>query len=319
MNNKLSLKEHGFNVSAIENPSICRILTKTIYAFPDHKKALVKSINSHVDSDYLFLENLANLIEKISNGLIERFIDSYIWMLDVFLEEQLEFVRTNKYRRMSFQEVYKDIYSDKEYMRKYMEGLLLSQLLWVNHAKSYVHFHKFMLNQSRKFHYLEIGPGHGMYLLIASSNAKCITSEAWDVSAESLRQTKSALQKFSMENSVKLLKKNLVDELTETSNKQYDLIVISEVLEHIEEVDKALINIYEILSENGTLYLNFPVNSPAPDHIYLLRTIEDVEKLLINFGFKITSSVGFPSSNYTLDEAKLNGSAISCIVTAKKN
>ncbi len=309
----------GFNTFSKSKLHLSKILTRTIEIFPDHKKALVKSINSHSENEYILLEKLAIAIYLLGDGNIDSYIHSYKWMLDIFMEEHLEFIRTNHYRRKTFKQAYDDIYSDNEYMRKYMEGLLLSQLFWVNHAKSYLHFTDFINNQIDNFNLLEIGPGHGLYLALAVNDPKCIASEAWDISSESLRQTASALKLLKVKKEVKLFEKNILSTNNDDVNNKFDLIVISEILEHIEDPCLALRNMTNLLNDKGILYINFPVNSPSPDHIYLLRSIEEVENMVQRSGFDIATSYSFPASGYTLKQAVNLNSTISCVITATKS
>ena len=80
------------------------------------------------------------------------------------------------------------------------------------------------------------------------------------------------------------------------------MISISEVLEHLENPRLALSNAYKILSENGTLYISVPINSPAPDHIYLLKSLEEVKQLVVSSWFYIVTFDAYPASGYSLKE-----------------
>ena len=52
---------------------------------------------------------------------------------------------------------------------------------------------------------------------------------------------------------------------------KYDMVVISEVLEHLERPEQALSFLNSALNPGGLIYVNVPINSPSPDHIYLLE------------------------------------------------
>src|SRR3712207_7808068 len=52
--------------------------------------------------------------------------------------------------------------------------------------------------------------------------------------------------------------------------------VISEVLEHLEQPGQALAFLRDCMTADGRIFINVPLNSPSPDHIYLLSSPEDV-------------------------------------------
>ena len=208
------------------------------------------------------------------------------------------------------------VYSDVEFMKKYMEGLLVSQLYWHNHAKSYI-FHNHFIDQAPSgFSYLEIGPGHGLYLAGVVMNGKCNLAEAWDLSKESLKQTNNSLIKLGVNKPVELFIRDIQTAFTPPPKKFYDLIVISEVLEHLENPQQALETLRMHLSPNGQIMINFPINSPAPDHIYLLETIDAVADLVESAGLKIKSLESYSASGYSLERATKIKATVSVLIVA---
>ena len=298
--------------------SLHAIYEKIVYLIPNQQKTLINSFKVHSDQDLELLEILAEHIICLVGNNLEDYIRSYQWMLGIFKEELFYFIKNNKYRISTFKKAYEEIYSNSSYMEKYMQGLLLSQLIWPNHAKSFLHFYKFIEKINKNFNYLEIGPGRGLYLALVGKSDFCKKIEAWDVSNESLKQTKESVEKLNINKKIKYQENDILNTKL-SSNQKYDLIMISEVLEHLENPSQALNNCNNLLSENGIIYISFPINSPAPDHIFLLRSINEVENLIKNNGFNILSSNAYPSSGYSLQKAIDLKSSISCIITAKKS
>jgi len=99
---------------------------------------------------------------------------------------------------------------------------------------------------------------------------------------------------------------------------KFDCIMCSEVLEHTEEPEKALMNMHSSLRDQGRMFLHIPINSPAPDHIYLWRKAEEIEDLVENNGFVIESFTAIPPTGKTLSEAQKHDLDISCIAIARK-
>ncbi len=92
--------------------------------------------------------------------------------------------------------------------------------------------------------------------------------------------------------------KTLICDLLPTSNKQlkheyYDLIVLTDVLEHIENDRQALKNIYELLSKDGGVVFTvpaFPILWGAHDtthHHFRRYILNDLNNKLLEAGFKI--------------------------------
>jgi len=99
--------------------------------------------------------------------------------------------------------------------------------------------------------------------------------------------------------------------------RNYDLIVISEVLEHLEEPSLALRKLARILRPQGRVFINVPINSPSPDHIYLLTRPQEVRDLIEASGLMIESIELFPTQAKSVEKALANKISISAGVVAR--
>ena len=97
---------------------------------------------------------------------IDYLAECYDVIVKDTLREQMFFQRHRKYRYSTFAEVADAVYFDDEYMSKYMYGLAITSWLWPNHRQMHRCFaHAVPTGQAGN--YLEIGPGHGVYMLTA--------------------------------------------------------------------------------------------------------------------------------------------------------
>ena len=127
--------------------------------------------------------------------------------------------------------------------------------------------------------------------------------------------TSRVLEQFNLNKKVTLEQKNIYDKRPDNV---FDALVLGEILEHLETPDIALKSLANQLRSGGLVFINFPINSPAPDHIYLLKTIEEVVSLVRNAGYKVLETEAFPMTGYNLERAIASKVTISVVVIAEK-
>lgn len=300
----------------VPNSALSNILTTLMQQWPEHDAFLRKSFDSRSGADWEDAELLADLISQIENHKTHDLNASYRWLCDVLLEEEKYFRRFDRYQRETLQQVRENIYDNSEFMAKYIKGLLASQLFFSNHAKAFSflrrRFFPMIQNKAGGFRHLEIGPGHGLLLYLAAESGQAKELWGWDISPTSLAQTRESIAKLGVTAPVYL------EQADASSAKNFpvsfDSIVLSEVLEHTENPGEILGSLKPVLAPGGKIFINFPVNSPAPDHLYLLRTIEQVEDLVKEQGFQIEVSEEVPMTGKTLDQARKHRATINCLL-----
>lgn len=73
-----------------------------------------------------------------------------------------------------------------------------------------------------------------------------------------------------------------------------------------------------LLAPQGGLFLNMPINSPAPDHLFNCDTPETLEQFVVDAGYRIVDRAFFPATNQTLEAARKKKLTISCVFVAKR-
>ncbi|HEY8191764.1 MAG TPA: class I SAM-dependent methyltransferase [Alphaproteobacteria bacterium] len=300
-----------------EFPSIAEIAMAVLKAWPEHKKFVDSSLSVADDSFLMRLENVADHALTLTGGDLVRFAADYRWMCEVFREEQFYFARHKKYRRSTIEEAIRDVYGNAPYMSRYVNGILISQILWHNHAHAMdIYREQFLPRNKNDYAHLEVGPGHGLFLSFAATDDRCGSVAAWDVSPSSLESTRRALEKMGVIRDVMMTEAEICS--VDPAPEQFDSIMCSEVLEHTEQPEKALANIVRALRPGGRLFLNIPVNSPAPDHIYLWRKPEEIRQMVEAGGLEIERFITLPPTGKTLEQALKHDFDISCIAIARK-
>ena len=296
-------------------PQLSRLVQHQLASFPEHRDYLERRFANSDPAQLVFDDCVAGYVLSIADGEIERICDDYRWLCGEVLNEELNFRRTGKYRLSSFEQALEEVYSNTEYMSRYMNGLLASQIWWQNHTEVLRFFRDtFIAGNPDAFTHLEVGPGHGLFLHLAALSPKCKVATGWDISEASLVGTRAAVEILGTSEKIDLANVNLFS----APATQFSSITFSEVLEHLEQPLDALRTLYGLLGEGGRIYINAPVNSPAPDHIYLFSTPEQIVELVQQAGFKVVDTLFAPATGADLARARKRKLSISTAIIATK-
>ena len=164
---------------------------------PEQQKFFAKRFASSTEQDLVFLEGIASQIERLTGDNLTEHARDYAWLCAEQLEEELYWRRNGKYRYSLFSEALENVYANAAYMKKYMNGLLMTQLWWSNHSAVIAYYvTQFLPGNKEGYSHLEIGPGHGLFLYLAASDPRCGSLTGWDISQTSIDMTRAALAKM---------------------------------------------------------------------------------------------------------------------------
>jgi 2-polyprenyl-3-methyl-5-hydroxy-6-metoxy-1,4-benzoquinol methylase len=306
-------------------PKLANLVTEVLALWPEHKRYLDNSLRDRNENLLSFSERLSDMVDRLAatiDGGIRTLASDYRFLCEeISLPEELHFRRHDSYRLKSFEEALRTIYNDGPFMTRYMNGLLVSDVLWVNHCRGLQHYAEVYLNSLKAdAQLLEIGPGHGLLLYLATQNPNIGNLFAWDVSESSLEMSRHALKALGATKSVRFELRNILDaSIMETCNaNRFDGIVFSEVLEHLEEPEKALRALFHLCKPDGRVWINVPANCPMPDHLYLVREPKQAEDLVRSVGFEVLDTAHFPMTGVTLERAIRQKLTMSCIIVGRR-
>lgn len=298
-----------------ERPATTKIAATILEVWPDHQRYLEKSLGARSSEELDTTEILAQAAITLEGERLPQLAENYKWTCDRLRDEELFFHREGRYRLSTFAEADAEVYSNNAYMERYVDGLLLSQVMWYNHVASCSYYFRTapaMLPVGGRM--LEIGPGHGLMTYLAVRDFGLSSATAWDLSPVSVEHTRSGLAKLGVTN-VNCVVRNALS-VSETDDK-FDFIVLSEVLEHIEDPIVVMKKIRDIISPDGVVFVNVPINSPSPDHLYLMRTPDEARALLRQTGFAIETEGMFATQGMKLERALKNAVTVSVCMFAK--
>lgn len=225
-----------------------------------------------------FFGTLDTLLQTTDTTL-DQAVLSYVSICKDALKEQFKFSRTGQYSATSLEHAQSRI-SDYNSMMRYMLGLAISQYMWPQHYGTFGFFREFLNDITVCDHYLEIGPGHGLYLLEALHRVPAQSFDAVDISQASIDIAESLVS------SVSDVGKNMnfhVKDIFEWSpHSAFDVIVMGEVLEHVEDPVNLLERVASFLMPQGKMFITTCANCPAIDHIYLFKSVSEIRALIAN-------------------------------------
>jgi 2-polyprenyl-3-methyl-5-hydroxy-6-metoxy-1,4-benzoquinol methylase len=320
MDSRQQISGERLQAALASYPDTLLIIRALLSVWPEHAGLMEKSF---ADRDGGLMRNvelwstrILSVISKSEKSL-ETFCEDYRYLCGCVLEEEIYFRRNGRYRLSTFAEAVAQVYSDREFMDRYMNFLLLSHVLWENHAHAMHDFEHGYLNQLKSgSRHLEIGPGHGLLLFIASSHPNVAECAGWDVSKTSIDQTRRCLDALGSKSAVSLTLQDMYE--APADDRGYDSIVLAEVLEHLEDPVLALRHVSKLLNPEGKIWIHVPINSPAPDHLYLLRSPQQTIEMIEASGLKVTEQNFHPMTGSTLEKAMKHELTISAVITATR-
>jgi 2-polyprenyl-3-methyl-5-hydroxy-6-metoxy-1,4-benzoquinol methylase len=219
------------------------------------------------------------------------------------LREQMFFRRHGRYRHQRFSDVASSVYFSPDYMRQYMQGLALTGFLWPNHVSIRRFFTDYLERvPAGQGDYLEVGPGHGIYMASAVRSAKYARYLGVDISPTSLELTRRMLTHATGEQPARF-QLQLGNFLETSFDRSFDMIVMGEVLEHVEDPCRFLRHARDAISPNGAVFISTCINSPATDHIYLFKHDSEVGALASAAGLTIQSQLIVPYHGTDLSQS----------------
>ena len=175
-------------------PQLAALMRTQYERTPAHRAFLESRFSRASAEDFATLEELASQIRQIAGPRLGEICDGYDFICKIVREEEIFFRRHGRYRLTTFEEANRLVYGNTEYMGRYMDGLLLTQIYWSNHTACYQFYRNVFLRQAPAgYDYLEIGPGHGLLLYQALKDERSGSVKGWDVSKASIGQTWDAL------------------------------------------------------------------------------------------------------------------------------
>lgn len=207
---------------------------------------------------------------KTSQGAqaIPRAVDAYVrFTTDVNLH-QARFNITGDYQNKSFDEVYRQHYSQDETMADYLLGVYLTNTLWGHHLELSLFYHdRFLKRLSPGSRLVEIAPGHGGWGVWALDTVDQSTLQGFDISPASITLANSIATAAGVAGRAVYRERNALD-LEQLEAQDADACICCFLLEHLEQPHKLLEVIHHLLKPGGVGFVTGALTAAQVDHIY---------------------------------------------------
>jgi 2-polyprenyl-3-methyl-5-hydroxy-6-metoxy-1,4-benzoquinol methylase len=259
-----------------------------------HFKQLKTNMRQILCDDWNLLHNVICKYFVFNKISPQKVADDYLHMITDMRHEMGYFIAYNRYSCRSQEEALEKFYSKPEVMDYYLNALLVSYLLWQHHFKMLMFFKRGLsvLIKQEEGLVLDIGSGHGLNSYLVHQVFSDVFIDVVDINNTSLDMTKVMLSAPN----VSFYNKDIFDYKPDS---KYDLIILGELLEHLDDPEKLLYHVKEMLSPAGVLWLTVPTNAPAIDHVYLFRNEQEITSMIDRCGFNILESLTLNADSST--------------------
>lgn len=287
--------------------TIFQQLVSTIAATsPLQKKRLEKYL---ADQPPAFFRDASNFADRYLAYLehegiqLDDAVKAYARLCNQMVRYQVRFATTGNYPASDGAEVYEAVYGNDREMKAYMIGLAISLFLWPTHYQIFSELRRHLQTLGPTISsYLEIGPGHGVFLSTAAEFLpRDATLTAVDISATSIAITRSVMAFLHPALSDRI-RYEVRDLLRMERNRHYDFIVMGEVLEHFSDPRAGLRALRALLSPTGHAFVSTCVDCPAADHLWHFRSVAEIRDMLESEGFRISAERVLPVENLPMEE-----------------
>ena len=221
-----------------------------------------------------------------------------------FLAKQRTFLKVGHYAGGSFEEIKRDLYEDDAKMRDfYLIALLFSFLFSSNYVGFFAFFRREMLARLGGARTVcDVGCGHGVYLAQMLTAAPGATGIGVDISEASLATARRLLDFHDIPPGRRRFLAGDVQVRLDVEDASQDAVTCFEVIEHLEQPERALSELRRILKPGGTLCLSTAIRMESVDHIHLFQSPDEVRRLIEAGGFTRVADEVIPLTTEDLDE-----------------
>ncbi|GAB4185755.1 MAG: hypothetical protein Kow00105_00140 [Phycisphaeraceae bacterium] len=258
------------------------------------------------------------LVEAQGEQGIEKAMDAFAqFSTDVNLA-QARYEIEGEYANKSFEDVYRDHYSDASAMDGYLWGIYLTNFLWAHHFQIMLMFQdRFLPRLEGSAHLVEIAPGHGGWGVWALAHRPNMTLEGYDISPQSIAIASSVAKAAGVEGRCRYVEKNALD-LDQLEAESADGCICSFLVEHLKDPQHLYHVLAHLLKPGGYAFITGALTAAQVDHIYEYRYESELVKMCEVAGLRVLETLSANPAR-TLPKARFLPRSMALIVQKRRN
>ncbi len=180
-----------------------------------------------------------------------------------------------------------DIYEKLEEMDQlYLNGLTLALIFWPNHWRMLRYYEDTFLPMPfpKTGSCLDLGCGHGLFSCRFGSFYPEWYIVSVDISSFAVQRTDRLWNEFRLpKKRLRTLRMEVIDFL-ESNTQRYNVILFSELIEHMQNGREVLTKLKEHLAQDGCIFFTTALNSYFVDHQIYFNTVDEIKDIIHESG-----------------------------------
>ena len=276
----------------MNNCHIKRLLDYVDRQYPQFIQGIKESIAyaperfEHIAGQYLSWALIAR-----GEDAIELSVDAFVQFTTDVNFAQARYEASEHYENTSFDEVYKNHYSQTARMDDYLWGVYLTNFLWAHHLEISLFFeNRFLARLSNQPSIVEIAPGHGGWGVWALHQLTDASLHGYDISPSSIAIASSVAKAAGVNTRVSYQERDALDLKCLNANIA-DAVICSFLIEHLEEPTKLFAVVNRILKTGGIAFITGALTAAQVDHIYEIRHESEMLAMAESQGLRVRESL----------------------------
>jgi len=276
----------------MNNRNIKQLLDYVDRQYPQFIQGIKESIAyaperfEHIAGQYLSWVLIAR-----GKDAIELSVDAFVQFTTDVNFAQARYEASEHYENTSFDEVYKNHYSQTAQMDDYLWGVYLTNFLWVHHLEICLFFeNRFLARLSNQPSIVEIAPSHGGWGVWTLHQITDANLQGYDISPSSIAIASSVAKAAGVDTRVSYQERDALDLKCLNANIA-DAVICSFLIEHLEEPTKLFAVVNRILKPGGIAFITGALTAAQVDHIYEIRHESEMLAMAESQGLRVRESL----------------------------
>lgn len=238
--------------------------------------------------DEMFEMSLRWLVNGFGDSVIDKIVDGYAWFTMHVNRAQLEYERTGAYQSSSFADVNEHVYQQDEVMRRYYWGVYAILFCWPHYVDVLRNYLRVFVPLLPSGEVLEVGPGHGVWGLMALATREDVTLKGLDVSPQSVATASRIAIGAGLEKRSSYVVGDASRDLDDLP--LFNSAVSCFVLEHLERPSDFLKHLACAVHDGAPCFVTLALTAGQIDHIYEFVEGDEAIGMASDAGFQLVES-----------------------------